>query len=138
MTINETQDRIIAEFLAMGDSFSQYSYLIEISAMLPAMASCYKTDDKLVAGCQSQVWLDICCENGKMQIQADSNTLVIRGVLAILIELLSGCTPEEVCGVELYIFSKTAIMETFSSERVGGVGTVIKQIKAAAKKWVDT
>lgn len=137
MTIDEVQDRIIAEFAMMGDSFSQYSYLLELSQSLKKFDPSLKTVSNLVESCQSEVWLSICYKNGKIKIKADSDALIIKGMLTILIEIFSERTPEEIVQTDFYFFEKTKIKEAFSSERVKGIGYIYKKIKDFAIKNLE-
>lgn len=137
MTIDEVQDRIITEFAMMGDSFSQYSYLLELSQSLEEFGPSLKTASNLVEGCQSKVWLSICYKNGKIKIKADSDTLIIKGMLTILIEIFSERTPEEIVQTDFYCFEETKIKEAFSSERVKGIGYIYKKIKDFAIKNLE-
>ena len=127
--VTEVQEQLIADFTELGDSFNQYAYLLELSVQLETMNSDLKTEARLVAGCQSKVWLALDFKEGRIGIKADSDTLIIRGILAILLALWDNRTPREIVATELCLFEKTAITETFSSQRVAGIGQVIKTIR---------
>ena len=137
-SIREIQDGIINDFLEMGDSFDQYAYLIELSCMLPPLPEEAKRDENLVAGCQSSVWLDMRIENGAFYFRSDSNTLIIKGVLYILEQLLCGQSPGDVAAAELDFLQKTAIMDTFESSRRKGLGFVIQSLKDFAQTHAQT
>ena len=132
MTIKEAQDSIVEDFCSVGDSFNRYTLLIELSKELPALDECYQTDDYLVKVCQSRVWLHVACENGNIQIHTSSDTLIIRGILALIVEVLSGHTPEEVAQADLYFFDGAGISEFLTPERSAGMAEVIRSIKAQA------
>ncbi len=134
MTIDEIQEKFVADFVKMGDSFGQYSYLIELSGSLGEPDLLLKTDANLVEGCQSKVWLSMLYRNGKIEIKADSDTLILKGVLKILIEMFSERFPEEIINADFNFFEKTKIKETFSSERVKGIGYIIRKIKDFAEE----
>ena len=140
-TIQEKQDRLIDDFNELGDSFDQYSYLVTISGSLPEMPETEKTPERLVAGCQSQVWLAMRAQGGRFYLEADSGTLIIRGVLKLLEELLNGETLADVAAAEITFLRKTAIMETFESSRQKGMGYILKRIRgfaaAALERGVD-
>lgn len=131
-TIREIQDKIIHEFLEIGDGFDQYAYLIELSCLLPPLPEEKKTEDRLVKGCQSSVWLDLYAEGGLLRLHSDSNTLIIKGVLYILEEILSGQPLDQVAEAEIDFLRKTAIMDTFESSRRKGLGFVLRSIREFA------
>ena len=131
-TIQEKQDRLIDDFNELGDSFDQYSYLVTVSCSLPEMPEAEKTPERLVAGCQSKVWLAMRAEGGRFYLTADSGTLIIRGVLKLLEDLLNGEPLADVAAAEITFLRKTAIMETFESGRQKGVGYILKRIRGFA------
>ena len=132
MTINEVQDSIIADFKLIGDSFNRYTLLIELSKELPKPPDEKLTDDRLVKGCQSRVWLDIEYPDGLSVITAYSDTLIIRGILSLVLEVYNGRTPEEISQSSLYFFEGAGIAEFLSEERTKGMGQVIKTIMKSA------
>lgn len=131
-SILEKESRFIDEFNEIGDGFDQYAYLIELSCLLPSLPEKLKTAENTVDGCQSTVWLDIHTENGIFNFASDSNTLIIRGVLYILQEILNGQPVGEVASAHLSFLQKTAIMSTFESSRQKGLGYVISRLQNAA------
>ena len=132
MTIQETQDSIIEDFKLIGDEFNRYTLLIELSKELAEPAPEHMTDDKLVEGCQSRVWLDIDYPDGLSRIYAYSDTLIIRGILSLVVEVYEGHTKEEIRGSELYFFEGAGIAEFLSEERTKGMAQVIRTIRASA------
>lgn len=136
-SIREIQDEIIKDFVDMGDSFDQYSYLIELSCMLPPLPEELKTGENAVEGCQSSVWLDMHAEQGIFRFQSDSNTLIIKGILFILQEMLSGQPLSDVASAEIDFLQKTAIMDTFESDRRKGLGFVIRRLQSFAAQALE-
>lgn len=135
-TIDEIQKQIIDDFHEMGDSFEQYAYLIELSCTLPPMDDSQKTPERMVDGCQSHVWLDIRHEDGFFQFDADSDTLIVKGVLYLLEELFNGQNPEDVAKAEITFLRETAIMDTFESDRQKGIGYVLKTLQTKAAEMI--
>lgn len=132
MTIDEIQEKIVADFEELGDSFDQYAYLIEISAAHEGLSDGDKTPERLVEGCQSRVWLKISTEGGIFSFSSDSDTLIVKGVLELLQQMLNGQTCADVSRAEVTFLQRTAIMDTFESDRQKGIGYVIRQLKKAA------
>lgn len=133
-TIAQQQDTIIEDFLTIGDPLSQYEYLIEFAAALPALDETLKTDDHLVKDCQSQAWLVLENRDGALSLQADSDTLIVRGVLELLIELLDGRPLAAVADAVIDFPEKAQIMTTFSASRRQGVASMVKQIQGFARQ----
>ena len=131
-SIKEKQDEIVAEFESMGDDFLKYSYLVELSTMLPSMDEALKIDTNLVKGCQSSVWLDIRISEGRIYFNADSDTMIIKGILYLLKEVLDGQDVRDVSVVDIDLFKRADIMATFESARQRGIEFVIGAIKEKA------
>lgn len=131
-SIAQAQEEIVREFQEMGDSFDQYAYLVELSCQLPALPEEKKTPERAVKGCQSSVWLDMKAENGVFTFAGDSNTLILKGILYLLEELLCGQSARDVAEAKLDFLQKTAILDTFESERRKGVGFVIRELQSFA------
>ena len=132
MSIEEIQQKIISDFLEMGDSFDQYAYLIEISAAHEGLPDEEKTPERLVEGCQSHVWLKIDTEDGIFNFESDSDTLIVKGVLELLQQMFNGQPCDAVAAAEVTFLRDTEIMETFESDRQKGIGYVIKALKREA------
>ena len=130
--IDELQQGIVDDFTMMGDGFGQYAYLIELSVTLPALPEEKKTEDRVVKGCQSHVWLDTRVENGLFSFDADSDTLILKGVLVLLQSIFNGQKAEEVAGAKVWFFEKTEIMATFDADRQKGIGYIIQTLQKAA------
>ena len=130
--IDEKQAKIAQDFQGLGDGFEQYAYLIELSVALPPLPEEKKTDDRLVKGCQSHVWLDLRVEDGALSFDADSDTLILKGVLYLLREIFNGEPPGAVAAAKVRFLEQTEIMATFDADRQKGIGYIIQQIQRFA------
>lgn len=131
-SIDEIQQQIIDEFASIGDPLSQYEYLLEFSAELPELPASDKTDDNLVKGCQSRAWLILGKRNGAISIKADSETLIIRGVLFLLIEALDGQPLAEVARADIRFLEDANLLDTFTASRRDGIHKVVESIASFA------
>jgi cysteine desulfuration protein SufE len=131
-SINEIQEEIIEEFEVFDDWMDKYNYLIELSRDLPAIDPKYKTNDYLISGCQSKVWLHTEYKNGIINFTADSNAIITKGIIALLIRVLSGRKPEEIMNVDLYFIDKIGLRQNLSPTRSNGLVAFIKQMKLYA------
>ena len=131
-SIEERQDDIVADFLSIDDPLSQYEYLLEFAAALPALDEAQKTDENLVEGCQAQVWLVLEDRGGRLGLQADSDTLIVRGVLQLLVQVVDGQPLEDVAQATIDFPARADLMATFNDARRKGVGSIIATIKAFA------
>ena len=136
-SIDEKQAKIAQDFQGLGDGFEQYAYLIELSVALPPLPEEKKTDDRLVKGCQSHVWLDLRVEDGRFFFDADSDTLILKGVLYLLRDVFGGQPPEAVAAAEVWFFGKTEIMAPFGADRQKGIGYIIRHIQEFAAEHID-
>lgn len=127
--VEQALDDLKAEFEEFEDGFERYSYLIELASLLPPYPDGKRTKERLIQGCQSNVWLDITPRNGRFYFEADSDTLIIKGVLAILRELLWGQPIEDAVSAKLDLFSALGLTESFSSVRQKGIGYVIGMLQ---------
>ncbi len=133
MTIDEIQDEIIEEFSLFSDWMEKYEYLIELGKNLPLIEQQYKTDDYLVRGCQSRVWLHARLgDDGKVYFTADSDAVITKGIIALLIRVLSGHTPQEIVQAELYFIDKIGLRAHLSPTRSNGLLSMLKQMKMYA------
>jgi len=132
MTINETQDLIIEEFSEFEDWLDKYEYLIGLGKDMPIIEEQYKTSDYLINGCQSKVWVYATVENGLVKYSADSDAIITKGIISLLIRVLSGRTPDEIINSELYFIEKIGLRENLSPTRANGLLAMIKQIKLYA------
>ena len=127
--IDALQEQIVRDFQEMGDGFEQYAYLIELSVNLPALPEEKKTEDRLVKGCQSHVWLDMHAEDGIFSFDADSDTLILKGVLYLLRDIFNGQPLSEVAETRVWFFEQTEIMATFDADRQKGIGYIIRELQ---------
>ncbi len=132
MTIDEIQDEIIEEFNDFDDWMDKYQLLIDLGGDLEALDAKYKTDDNLIDGCQSRVWVQCDYENGLVNLRADSDALIVKGIVALLIRVLSGHTPQEILDADLYFIDRIGLREHLSPTRSNGLLAMIKQIRLYA------
>lgn len=132
MTINEQQDAIIEEFSDMDDWMDRYQLLIDMGNDLDALDEQYKTNQNLIDGCQSRVWIQCNYSDGQLYFQADSDALIVKGIIALLVQVLSGHTPQEILDTDLYFIDRIGLREHLSPTRSNGLLAMIKQIKAYA------
>lgn len=114
------------------DWLDKYDYLISLSESLPVIAQEHKTDDYIIEGCQSRVWVDARVEDGKIFYSADSDAIIIKGLLALLIRAMGGRTPQEVVDMELYFIEAIGLKENLSPTRGNGLLATIKQMRLYA------
>lgn len=131
-TINEVQDKIIEEFNAYEDWLDKYDRLIELGKEVPLIDEKYKTKDYQIKGCQSRVWLYPELKDGKLYFTADSDAVITKGLVALLIKVFSGRTPEEILNADIYFIDKIGLKEHLSPTRANGLLSMIKQIKLYA------
>ena len=129
MTLAEKQEEMIQRIKAVGDCFDQYNYLVVKAQSLPEMTPENKKDENLVSGCQSLLWLFVKAEEGYLHMEADSDTLILRGVLEILRELFDGEKIEEIQALPVRLFEETELAATFTSDRNTGIKTIIQKLK---------
>ena len=129
MTIAEKQEEIIEEFSLFDDWMARYEHMIELGKTLPLVDPDRKTDDKLIKGCQSRVWLDAGMDNGNMIFTADSDAVITKGIIAILIRVLSEQPPQEVAEANMDFIDEIGLKEHLSPTRANGLVSMIKQMK---------
>ena len=130
MTINQIQNDIIEEFSLFTDWTEKYEYLIDMGKSLPLIDAKLKTEDNLIKGCQSQVWLDaIIDDQGMIQFTADSDAIITKGIIAMLIRVLSGQTAENIAQTELFFIDKVGLKEHLSLTRANGLSMMVKKMK---------
>ena len=132
MTINEAQDEAVAEFSDFNDWMDKYQLLIDLGNEQKPIDEKYKTEQNLIDGCQSRVWLQADYENGKIIFQAESDALIVKGIIALLIKILSGHTPQEILDTDLYFIDKLGLRQHLSPTRSNGLLAMIKQIRMYA------
>lgn len=132
MTINQVQDAILDEFSAFDDWMEKYNLLIDMGKDLPAIDPKYKTRDYLIEGCQSKVWLYPEYDGNIISFTADSDAIITRGIVALLIRVLSGRTPDEIISAELGFIDKTGLRQNLSPTRSNGLLSMVRQMKLYA------
>lgn len=131
-TIPEIQNEIIDDFSFLPSWEEKYQYLIELGQHMPPLPEAYRTEENIVRGCQSTVWLHRECREGKVILQSDSDALIVKGLAALLIKVYSGQPAEAVLKSDLAIFEETGLSKHLSSQRANGLMAMIEQIKAFA------
>ncbi len=126
------QDAIIEEFSIFDEWLDKYDYLIELSDSLPAIAAEHRTDEYVIKGCQSRVWVDARIEDGKIYYSADSDAIITKGIIALLIRVMNGRTPQEILDMELYFIDAIGLGDNLSPTRSNGLLSMIKQMKMYA------
>ena len=132
MTINEIQDQIIEEFAQFGDWMERYEYLIDTGRSLGPFDEKHKTPEYLIEGCQSKVWLYPSFENGIITFSAESDALITRGIVALLVRVFSGRTPAEIVEANIYFIEKIGLRENLSPTRSNGLLAMMKQMRLYA------
>lgn len=132
MTINELQDNVIEEFSAFDDWMDKYALLIDLGNSLPALEDKYKTESNLIEGCQSRVWLQADYEDGKIIFKGESDAVIVKGIVSLLINVLSGHTPQEILDTNLYFIEQIGLKEHLSPTRSNGLVAMVKQMRMYA------
>ena len=132
MTINEIQDEVIEQFQDFTDWMDKYQMLIDLGNDLEPLDAKYKTEQNLIDGCQSRVWLQADYVDGQIVFTADSDALITKGIIALLIQVLSGHTPSEIANVDLYFIDRIGLKEHLSPTRSNGLLSMVKQIRMYA------
>lgn len=132
MTIEEIQQEVIDEFSEYEDWMDKYQLLIDLGNDLPALPVEYKTEKNLIDGCQSRVWLQADCEDGKIQFRGDSDALIVKGIVTLLIRVLSNHSPEEILNSDLHFIADIGLTEHLSPTRSNGLLAMLKQMKLYA------
>ena len=132
MTINEIQDEIIEEFSAFDDWMDKYALLIELGNSLAPLDDKYKTESNLIEGCQSRVWLQADYSDGLIHFQGESDAVIVKGIVSLLIKIISGHTPDEILNADLYFVDKIGLKEHLSPTRSNGLVAMLKQMRLYA------
>lgn len=134
MTLNEKEQEIIEEFAIYDDWMDKYEYIIELGKDLPLIGEQYKTDDRLIKGCQSRVWLHATEKDGKLFFSADSDAIITKGIIALLIRVLNNESPKDVAKAEFKFIQEIGLQEHLSPTRSNGLVSMVKQMKLEALK----
>lgn len=132
MTLNEQIEQVIDDFSMYEEWLDKYEYLIELGKSLSGYPESAKTEDRLIKGCQSRVWLDYKLEDGKLIFSADSDAIITKGIISLLISIYSGRTPAEIAGDDFSFIDKIGLKENLSPTRANGLVSMINTIKATA------
>ena len=131
-TINQLQDEIIEEFEGFDDWMDRYAYIIELGNAMPELDEQYKTPDNLIDGCQSRVWLQADYEDGVINFSADSDALIVKGIVSMVVRVLSGHTPQEILDADLYFIEAIGLRDHLSPTRSNGLLAMVKHARAYA------
>jgi cysteine desulfuration protein SufE len=133
--LNETQKDIVEEFSIFEDWLDKYNYLIELGNDLPELDPAYRTNEYLINGCQSKVWLHADLVDGKMQFKADSDAIIVRGIVALLVKVLNGRTPAEIMENELTFIDQIGLHQNLSPTRSNGLLAMVKKMRLYAMAY---
>lgn len=132
MTINEKQDEVIEEFAAFDDWMDKYALLIDLGNALPKLDDKYKTESNLIEGCQSRVWLQADYADGRIAFRGESDAVIVKGIVSLLVGVLSGHTPQEILDADLYFIDRIGLKEHLSPTRSNGLVSMVKQMRLYA------
>ncbi|MEY3238350.1 MAG: hypothetical protein RI883_2451 [Bacteroidota bacterium] len=137
MTLEEKQQEIISEFEIFDDWMDKYEYIIDLGKELPLIDKDKKTDDRLIRGCQSNVWLDATVEDGKMKFTSDADAIITKGIIGLLIRVLNNETPEAVAKADLHFIRTIGLQEHLSPTRANGLLSMVQKMKMTALLNLD-
>lgn len=137
MTLEQAENEVIESFSMYDEWLDKYEYLIDLGKNLEPYPETSKTDDKLIKGCQSRVWLDYKVDNGRLYFKADSDAIITKGIISLLISVYSGRTAAEISGSDFSFIGKIGLEENLSPTRANGLASMIAAIKAAAIANID-
>ena len=130
MTINEAQDELIEDFELFDDWDSKYEYIIDLGKQFPALPEQYKTEENIIRGCQSRVWLNAYMDGDLLKFEADSDAIITKGLIGMLVKVLSGHTPEEIASADLYFMERVGLHQHLAQTRSNGLASMLKQMRA--------
>jgi cysteine desulfuration protein SufE len=132
MTINEIQDEIIEEFELFDDWEGKYEYIIDLGKKLTKLADEHKTEDNIIKGCQSTVWLHAYMSEGNLIFEADSEAIIVKGLVSMLVKVLTNHKPNEIMNADLYFIEKVGLASHLAQTRSNGLASMVKQMKSYA------
>jgi cysteine desulfuration protein SufE len=132
---DETQKEIVEDFSLFDDWLDKYNYLIELGNELPELDPAYKTSEYLINGCQSKVWLHADLKDGKLAFKADSDAIIVRGIVALLVKVLNGRTPEEILNNDLFFIEDIGLRQNLSPTRSNGLLAMVKKMRLYAMAY---
>ncbi|WP_221393149.1 SufE family protein [Dyadobacter sp. NIV53] len=130
MTINEAQDELIEDFELFDEWESKYEYIIDLGKQLPKLDEQFKTDENIIKGCQSLVWLHAYMDGEKLVFEADSDAIIVKGLVNMLVKVLSGHKPEEIALANIYFMDKVGLHQHLAQTRSNGLASMLKQMRA--------
>ena len=130
MTINEAQDELIEDFELFDEWESKYEYIIDLGKQLPKLDERFKTDENIIKGCQSLVWLHAQMDGDKLVFEADSDAIIVKGLVNMLVKVLSGHKPEEIALANIYFMDKVGLHQHLAQTRSNGLASMLKQMRA--------
>ncbi len=136
-SINAIQDEIIEEFSVFGEWLDKYDYLIELGNNLPPIDPAHRDEQHLIEGCQSRVWLDAELKDGRIYFSADSDAIITKGIIALLIRVLNGHAPKQVLDADLYFIDRIGLRENLSPTRSNGLLAMVKQMRLYALAYAN-
>ncbi len=136
MTLEEKQIEIVEEFEVYDDWMDKYEYIIELGKELPIISEENKTEDKLIEGCQSRVWLHSEVKDGKMQFSADSDAIITKGIIGLLIRVMNNESPETIATANLHFIADIGLQEHLSPTRANGLASMVQRLKMSALKAI--
>jgi cysteine desulfuration protein SufE len=137
MSIQEIENEIVEEFSIFTDWLDKYEYIIELGKNVPVIEEAAKTDENLIKGCQSRVWLSCSVKDGRLYFSADSDAIITKGIISLLIRVYNGQTPADILASDLSFISKIGLQENLSPTRANGLVSMIKQIKIYAMAYAS-
>lgn len=137
MSLEEKQINIVDEFSMFEDWMQKYEYIIELGKDLKILVDSKKTDDRLIEGCQSKVWLDAELENGKVRFYADSDAIITKGIIALLVQVLDEENPEDIVKADLHFINEIGLHEHLSPTRSNGLASMVKKMKMTALRFAS-
>jgi cysteine desulfuration protein SufE len=135
MTINEIQDKIIEEFSPLDDLFEMYEYLVSLGKILEPLGKEYRVGENSISGCQSEVWLRAELKNKKIYITADSDALITKGILALLLRVVNNQSPKDILSADFYFIDRIGLSSNLSPARWNGVNAILKRIRYFAENF---
>jgi cysteine desulfuration protein SufE len=130
MTINEAQDELIEDFELFDEWESKYEYIIDLGKQLPDLSEQYKTEENIIKGCQSLVWLHAYMDGDLLKFEADSNAIIVKGLVNMLVKVLSDHTPEEIATADIYFMDRIGLHQHLAQTRSNGLASMLKQMRA--------
>lgn len=135
VTLDETQNRMIEEFACLGDWLNRYEYLIDLGKRLDSLPERFRTDAHALPGCQSQVWIRAELTGGNLRFQADSDSLIIKGILALLLRAVDNQPPAAIAAAKLYFLEEIGLTANLSPNRANGVSTIIQHLRDCGARY---